>query len=95
MPAYRRLMQKSMPADTVVVSVFRHGEAVGARYGWAAAMHRSGAVRAFESAIMAPEAALGAAEAARETHRDMRLTAWAVTLALVLALIAAFYLLTR
>lgn len=34
-------------------------------------------------------------EAARETHRDMRLTAWAVTLALVLALIAAFYLLTR
>jgi hypothetical protein len=34
-------------------------------------------------------------EAAHETRRDMRLAAWAVSLALVLALIAAFYLLTR
>jgi len=34
-------------------------------------------------------------EAAHETRRDMRLATWAVSLALVLALIAAFYLLTR
>lgn len=34
-------------------------------------------------------------EAAREARSDMRLAAWAISLALVLALIAAFYLLTR
>jgi hypothetical protein len=34
-------------------------------------------------------------EAARETVSSMRLTAWVVSAALVLALIAAFYLLTR
>lgn len=34
-------------------------------------------------------------EAAREARSDVRLTAWAVSLAALLALIAAFYLLTR
>jgi hypothetical protein len=34
-------------------------------------------------------------EAANETRRNMRLTAWAVSLALAIALIGAFVLLTR
>jgi hypothetical protein len=34
-------------------------------------------------------------EAAHETRRDIRLAAWAVSLALAIALIGAFFLLTR
>ena len=68
MTAYRRLMHKSTPADTVVVSLFRQGEGVGARYAFAAAMHRTSAVKAFESEVLDPETALTTAEAAREKH---------------------------
>lgn len=68
MPAFRRLMHKSTPADTVVVSFFRQGDEVAARYAWAAAMHRDGAVPAFESGPLSPEAALAGAREAQASH---------------------------
>lgn len=68
MTAFRRLMHKSTPADTVVVSLFQYGEGVGARYAWAAAMHRAGPVAAFESEVLTPQQAVAEAEAAQERH---------------------------